>query len=95
MHARIGVLEMELALPGIHALKEKRAILKSLKDRLRNRFNVAVAEVAMNDAHQRAVLAAAAVANDGSHLNGLLDAVLAAARSRRDLVLVDFRIEVF
>ena len=65
----------EMQLPGCHSLKEKRSVLKSLKDRLHNQFNVSAAETAHQDAHQRAELAACVVSGDRAHANKVLDSL--------------------
>ena len=62
-----------LNLPGCSSLKEKRSILRSLKDRLRNKFNVSVAETAFQDVHKRAQLTIALVASDGRYAESVLD----------------------
>jgi uncharacterized protein len=61
---RIGVLTFELRLEHSHSLKDKRQVVKSLKDRLRARFNVAVAEVGEQEMWQRAIVAAVTVSGD-------------------------------
>ena len=60
----IGVLTLEIRVEDSHSLKDKRHVTKSLKDRLRDRFNVAVAEIDGLDSWQRSVIAAVTVAND-------------------------------
>src|SRR3989442_1744000 len=62
--AAIGVLTLELRLENSHSLKDKRHVVKSLKDRLRNKFNVAVAEIEFQDLWQRAAVAAVTIASD-------------------------------
>lgn len=62
MPATVGVLTVELHVEGSHSLKDKRQVVKSLKDRLRSRFNVAVAEIDGMDTWQWSVLAVATVA---------------------------------
>ena len=62
----------ELHLPACQSLKDKRAILKSLKDRLHHRFNVSVAETAHQDLWQRAELAASVVSTDRRHAESVL-----------------------
>ncbi len=62
------LLTLEFIIPDARSLKEKRAPLKSLKDRLRSRFNVSVAEVAYRDKWQRSVLAACMVGGDRRRL---------------------------
>ena len=95
MACRLGLLQMDLSLPGVRSLKEKRRILLSLKDRIRDKFNASVSEVDMNDVHKRAVLAVASVANDSAYINGLLDKVLGLVRSEHRASLIDYTIEIF
>jgi uncharacterized protein YlxP (DUF503 family) len=63
----------ELALPGCASLKEKRSVIRSLRDRLRTRLNVSVAETGLQDVHTRAQLSIALVASDGRVAQSLLD----------------------
>lgn len=70
----VAVRTWELQLPGAHSLKEKRAILQSLKTRLHNQFNVSVAETAHNDSWQRGELTACVVATDARHADSVLGA---------------------
>jgi uncharacterized protein YlxP (DUF503 family) len=91
----IGVCTIEMHIPESGSLKTKRHSLKSLKDRIRARFNVSVAEVDDNDLWQKASLAVAAVSNDKSHLNQTLDHVLNMVRSVPDVSLLDYHIEIF
>lgn len=82
----IGVAVWELMLPGCASLKEKRMVVKSLKDRLHNQFNVSVAETAHHDAHGRAEITACVVSTDRKHANSVLQSadglVEAEARAR-------------
>lgn len=64
----MGFMRVELLLPASHSLKEKRRPLRSLMEKLRNRFHVSVAEVDAQDLHQRAVVGVAFVAADGGAL---------------------------
>lgn len=73
--AAIGVLTLELRLEHSHSLKDKRHVVKSLAERLRNRFNVAVAEIDFQDLWQRALLAAVTVSSDRVQAEKLLRAV--------------------
>ena len=61
----VAACSWELSLPGCGSLKEKRRVVKSLKDRLRNRFNVSVAETDHHDVWTRAQLSIALVTTDG------------------------------
>jgi uncharacterized protein YlxP (DUF503 family) len=75
----IGVLTLDIIVESSHSLKEKRHIVKSLKDRLRERFNVAIAEIDGLDSWQHAVVAAVTVSNDKVHAEKILSAVEAHA----------------
>ncbi|OGP15297.1 MAG: hypothetical protein A2052_08825 [Deltaproteobacteria bacterium GWA2_54_12] len=72
----IGVLRVTLVLHDSHSLKDKRQVLKSVIEKLRNRFNVSVAETGSNDLWQRAEIGIAAVGNDKAFVNSVLDHVL-------------------
>jgi uncharacterized protein YlxP (DUF503 family) len=71
----IGVLTLEILVEDSHSLKEKRHVVKSLKDRLRVRFNVSVAEIAGLDSWQHAVVAAVTVSSDRIRAEQVLTAV--------------------
>ena len=91
----IGVCTIDLHVPESGSLKTKRQSLRSLKDRIRNKFNVSVAEIADNDLWQKASLAVAAVSNDKAHLNQTMDHVLNLVRAVPELSLLDYQIEIF
>lgn len=63
----------EIALPGCSSLKEKRAVIRSLRDRLRAKFNVSVAETGLQDVHARGELSIALVTNDRRLATSILD----------------------
>jgi len=73
--ATIGVLTLELRLENSHSLKDKRHVVESLKTRLRNKFNVAVAEIDHQDLWQRGTLAAVTVSSDHVHAEKVLHSV--------------------
>ena len=75
----IGVLTLEIHVEDSHSLKDKRHVVKSLKDRLRDRFNVAVAEIDGLDSWQSSVVAAVTVSNDRVRAEQVLQAVEAHA----------------
>jgi hypothetical protein len=70
-----------LFIPGSLSLKDKRQVLQSLKDRLRDKFNLSVAEVEAQDLWQKAVVGLACVANEGQYVNQVLDQALNVIRS--------------
>ena len=82
-------------MPMCHSLKEKRSIVKSVIARLRNEFNVAVAEIDEQDRWQIAVLGVVNVASDGTYANQQLQAVVDwVYRNRPDVDVVDSSIEL-
>ncbi len=73
--AAVGVLTLELRLENSHSLKDKRHVVRGLKDRLRNKFNVAVAEIDFQDLWQRSALAAVTVSPDREQAERVLRSV--------------------
>jgi uncharacterized protein len=71
----IGLLTLELRIEHAHSLKEKRHVVRSLKDRLQNRHNVSIAEIDFQDLWQRALLAAVTVSSERLQAEQVLDAV--------------------
>ena len=71
----IGVLTLELSVPEAQSLKDKRRVVRSLKDRLRGRYNIALAEVDFQDTHQRAALGIVSVATDRQQIERLFQDV--------------------
>jgi len=69
----IGVIGWELEVIGCQSLKEKRSVLKSLKTRLHDRFNISVAETGHHDLWQRAELTACVAAGERRHAEAVLD----------------------
>lgn len=90
----IGLLTLELHFPGARSLKDKRQALRSLEQRIRNRFNVSIAEVEHQDLWQRARLAVVSVNTDHTHLESTLESVAGEAGVARDVLLVDSQVEI-
>jgi len=91
--ASIGVLTLELRLEHARSLKDKRHVVQGLKDRLRHRFNVAVAEIDYQDLWQRAMVAAVTVSGDRSRAEQVLQSVEKEAASFLGASLVDAGVE--
>ncbi|BAS27539.1 DUF503 domain-containing protein [Limnochorda pilosa] len=88
----VGIAEIRLLLPGPRSLKEKRRILRSLVDRIRVRYHVAVAEVGDQNLWNRATVGVACVSNEAAHAHQILGHVLHFVESNGE-VEVD-RVEV-
>jgi hypothetical protein len=72
----VGLLTLDLHFPESNSLKAKRWVLRSIKDRIKNKFNVSVAEVDMNDLWQRSVIGIACVANETTIINSVFDTII-------------------
>jgi len=90
----VGVLELRIGIGDAQSLKDKRRVLKSLKDRLRRAFNVSVAEVDHNDVLRSAVLGVALVANDRRFVDSALSQVVEFVRRVPQLTLADYHLEM-
>jgi uncharacterized protein YlxP (DUF503 family) len=89
----VGVLTLELHLDDSHSLKDKRHTVKGLKDRLRNKFNVAVAEIDYQDLWQRALISAVTVSSDHMRAEQTLQSVEREAASILGGLLVSTTVE--
>ena len=90
----VGLCTVELFIPESHSLKDKRQVLLSLKDRLRDKFNLSVAEVDGQDLWQKAVLGLVCVANEGRYVNQVCDQALNLIRSVPAVEIVQSRVEL-
>jgi uncharacterized protein YlxP (DUF503 family) len=77
----IGALTLEITIEESYSLKDKRNVVRSLKDRLRTKFNVSVAEIAGHGTWDRAVVAAVTVSKDREYAEQVLQAVEREAES--------------
>ena len=84
----VGVLEVELHVPTAQSLKDRRSVLKSLKDQLRAHFNVAVAELDPGEKWQRATVGVSTLADDRTHVQGVLRQVTEWLRDTRLVNLI-------
>jgi hypothetical protein len=91
----VASLTWELSLPGCSSLKEKRSVIRSLRDQLRDRFNVSVAETGLNDVHARAELTVAVVATDGAFAESVLQKADQLVESHGGAIIVGVRREVY
>lgn len=89
----IGVLTLEISIDGAFSLKEKRVIVNRVRDRVRNTFNVAIAEVDDQDVWNHACMAVVAVSNEQAHTNAVLSKVAEFVQRIRDCELEDYSIE--
>jgi hypothetical protein len=91
----LGVCKVKLRLPENQSLKGKRQVLKSIIARVRNNYNVAIAEVEDQDLWQLATLGIACISNSTQQTNQVLSKVVNfISRNRFDIEILDYEIEI-
>jgi len=90
----VGTIEVSILIRESRSLKDRRRVVKSLKDRISSRFNVSVAEVGELDSRQRSHLGVAVVANDRRFVNEVLSKVLALVESDPRAEVISQRMEI-
>jgi uncharacterized protein len=91
----VGVLTVDMRLPGITSLKGKRHILRSLKDNVRNKFNVSVSETAYQDLWQRAEFGFAGVSADKLFIEKEMARILNMIEGRCEIEIISQSIEYY
>jgi uncharacterized protein YlxP (DUF503 family) len=89
----IGVLQLELRIGDAMSLKDKRRVIKSLKDRIAHGHNVSIAEIGALDEHRRSILGLAMVSNDTRYVQGALDKLVDFIRATPTVDLLDYQID--
>lgn len=87
------ILTIELEIPGVGSLKEKRRIVKSLLARIKNKFNVSIAEVGDNDILRKATIGAAIVSNNTSFGQQVIAKLVDKINSNPEVVIIDYKTE--
>jgi hypothetical protein len=87
----IGLLTVELFLPQVNSLKNKRHILKSVTTRVRNKFNVSISETGNNDLWQRASLSCCIVTNEASYANQVMSKVISEIGRNLEGEILDYQ----
>lgn len=90
----VGTLNIKLMTRDARSLKDKRRIIKSLKDRIRNNFNVSVSEISAQDNRQHCVLGIAMVGTDRRRVNGVLSTIINSLRTFPYAELIDYELEL-
>lgn len=90
----VGLCSIDLDLRGATSLKDKRKVIKSLVDRVHNRFNVSIAEVEYQDYWQRSQLGVACVSNERQHLQQVLQQVVNYIEKSSEAEIRDYYIEM-
>jgi uncharacterized protein YlxP (DUF503 family) len=90
----VGLLLLELQIPDAHSLKDKRQIIRSLKDRLRRKFNIAIAELDFHDVWQSSTIGIVTLSNAEQHVEESLQSVLREAQRILGPILVDHSVDI-
>lgn len=86
---QLGTLVINLHIPQSRSLKAKRHVINGIKDRLKNKFNISIAEVGDNDLWQRCTLGIAVVANERKFIDSVLDQIENYVASRPEVIITD------
>ena len=90
----IGVLQLEIIIGDAMSLKDKRRVVKGLKDRIAYAHNVSIAEVGALDEHRRSIIGMAMIANEKQYVEGALSKLVDLVRMTPQVTLQDFQIEM-
>ena len=90
----IGVLQVEISITDAMSLKDKRRVVKSIKDRIAHAHNVSIAEVGALDEHRRSIIGMAMVGNDGQYIEGALSKLVDFVRTIPQVDLIDYQIDM-
>lgn len=90
----IGILQLELTVIDAMSLKDKRRVVKSIKDRIAAGHNVSIAEVGALEAHRRAILGLAMVSNDKAYVEGAFSKLVDGIRADPRVSLEDYQVEL-
>lgn len=90
----VGILQFTVRLRGCRSLKEKRHVLKSIKERLRSRFNVSVAEIDDHELWQKGTVGVVMCSNEAAGLRSQLDKIVMMLRLHPTAELIDHQIEL-
>ena len=90
----IGTAQITIYAPWVHSLKEKRMVVRSICAKVRNKFNVSIAEVDAQDLHQRIVLGFACVAGEAALADSMIESILNFIQNNTEGEIVDIQKEL-
>jgi uncharacterized protein YlxP (DUF503 family) len=91
----VGLARIDIHIPGSGSLKGKRHVLRRIKDRVKNKFNVSIAEVNHADLWQRTTLGISVVSNQRQFANQVLSGVVDFISKENGIQILDYSIELF
>ena len=90
----VGIARLTFFIPGSHSLKEKRMVMRRVKDKVRARFNAAIAEVAAKDMWQKGVVGVSVVGNESRFVGQCLDEVIRLIKAEAEVTNVERELQV-
>jgi hypothetical protein len=90
----VGTCLVDLRIPGCRSLKEKRQIVKALKDSIRRKYNISIAELEHQDTWQRALIGIAAISSNARFANQVLSKVVNVIEANGSVQLIDYKLEM-
>jgi len=90
----VGILSIKVVMRSSRSLKDKRRIIKSLKDRIRNKFNVSVSEIEDQDNHKCSKIGVAMMGTDRQYVNSRLSSIMGFFRFFPQIELVDYELDL-
>ena len=94
MTAVLGVLQFTLMIRGSHSLKDKRRVVRSVKDKLRHRYNITIAETDQQEIRNQAILGLAMMGSDSAYVESALRKIVDKLRMHPEAELVDYELEM-
>ncbi|UNC91837.1 DUF503 domain-containing protein [Candidatus Contubernalis alkaliaceticus] len=90
----IGLCTLEMFFPNLQSLKDKRRILKSIQAKLRQKYNISVAEIGDHDKWQKTTLAVACVSNDSGFASQVVNQIVRELENHKEGYVIDFKVEI-
>jgi len=90
----VGIVKLLIFISSSSSLKEKRMVLLSLKNKLKNNFNVSVTEIGDQDKWQKSTLALSTVGTEKASLNSMLSRVINYLENSKQVQLLDYEMEM-
>ncbi len=90
----IGTLSIRVVMRSSRSLKDKRRIIKALKDRIKNKFNVSISETNAQDNHKYSIISVAMIGTDRQYVNSKLTSLINFFRFFPQIELVDYELEL-
>jgi len=91
---KILLMRVTLRASWVHSLKEKRMVIKSLMQRLRNKFNISVAEISNQDVHQTIVLGISGICANNAQMDSTIESIITFIEENTEAIIIEIENEV-